>query len=154
MEPVAPVTIKPIEDNKEPVINVIMKITFVVLLLILIGGLGYIITTSNKKPVTKIIPTLTPTPSIAQLQEFQGKIIELKTIKVSLAKEVNKIEFSFKLETNEKGVKKTQVIFFNKQELETLKVIDSSEKIISYKDLKVGQNIKFDQRYLVINMVK
>ena len=47
-----PVTIPPVTDNKEPVINVIMKIIFVILLLILIGEPGNLFIHKSKNLTT------------------------------------------------------------------------------------------------------
>ncbi|EKE13911.1 MAG: hypothetical protein ACD_12C00759G0006 [uncultured bacterium] len=151
MEPVA---IPSIEDDKEPVINVIMKITFVILLLTLIGGLGYIFITSNKKPTTKITPTkvstrtspvsLTISPTKV---EFIGKIIEMNTHTISPIPGFDNIGLSFKLEINEGATKKPQLFFFEKNELNKLQIIDFVGKIISYEDLQVGQNIKLLRIY-------
>ncbi|MEK7597232.1 MAG: hypothetical protein AAB441_01145 [Patescibacteria group bacterium] len=150
---------EPVSDNSN--INSILKIAFVILLLVLIGELTYFFyIIPNKKPTTKVIPTFAPTkaptpilitnkPVITLLPEYQGRITELDIFKAISSSEA-KIKFSFKLEE----VKIPSVFFFDKNELENLKVIDSTGKIISYKDLKVGQNIRFDLIRLIINVIE
>ncbi|EKE14188.1 MAG: hypothetical protein ACD_12C00636G0003 [uncultured bacterium] len=159
MEPVAPVTIPPVEDDKEPIINVIMKITFVLLLLVLIGGLGYIIKSSNKKPATKITPTLTPspviitekdpTPPIAHIQEFTGEILEIRSTNIESLFDGYNPEFIMSIKKTSNIVKGPLMInyAFDKKDLEKIQVKDSSGKIISYRDLIVGQNVKIVEVY-------
>ncbi|MEK7597614.1 MAG: hypothetical protein AAB441_03125 [Patescibacteria group bacterium] len=144
---------EPVSDNSN--INSILKIAFVILLLALIGELTYFFyIVPNKKIATKVIPTLAPTlaptpvsftPSPIK-QEFQGKIVEVNTVKVAITPEVSK-EFYLKVERDVKGVKDLFVISFDNNILSKTKVIDSEGKIISYKDLKIDQIIKIISIY-------
>lgn len=143
--------------------NLGLKIMFVVLFLVLVGELVYFFyIVPNKKIATNVVPTILPTrvptltPTLIPLtptnpptpvsltafpakQEFQGKIIELDVFKVAQTSESG-IGFSFKLEVNKEPI----VFFFDKNKLSYIKVIDPSGKIISYKDLKIGQNIRLN----------
>ena len=148
--------------------KLVLKIMFVVLFLALLGELGYIFVTTNKKSTTTFViptsgPTIIPTkilipvsasPSVkTPITEYQGKIAELNVIKVTPTPGANNIEFSFRLEVNDGKTKKPQIFFFDENELKLLKIIDSTGKAISYKDLKVGQNIRVNLRLIEINVL-
>jgi hypothetical protein len=105
------------------------------------------------------IPTKAPNPTTTEIKklptvlEFEGIITTINSIKIinsptSSESSENKIEFSFNLESGDtEWAKQSKIFFFNKTELNTMKVFDTTGKIISYKDLKVDQTIKIIQKY-------
>ena len=151
---------EPVSDNSN-IINSILRITFAILFLVLIAELTYFFyIVPNKKVATNIIstpaPTLiptptviakkTPTPSIALIQEFRGKIV-----KISLG-ELETLPGDYKsvLRLSIEGQKDKNTITrifdfaFSNEYLNKIKVIDLSDKPVSYNELKIGQNIKIN----------
>lgn len=129
-----------------------LKIIFVVLFLALFGEMAYIFTTLNKKDLPRVfVPTTdTPTPTSVPIiitSEYRGKITKLDVFNVNSALKANKIVFSFTLAFDNEEQKDPGIFFFYKNELDRIKVTDPVGKIISYKDLKVGQIITVNQKY-------
>lgn len=128
-----------------------MKITFVLLLLILVGGLGYIFISSktsnkkisNNKVTPTLIPTKAPIPSITPIQEFTGKIVKIEV------SDENKQELILSLvEKSDKTITTIKFYFsINKAGLKKMKIIGLTGENISYKNLKVDQNIKLNLNY-------
>jgi len=167
-----------------------MKIIFIILFLVLLGELGYVFMTVNKKnPTSFIVPTPTLNSrfestkpkidfnscidmlsnyyrsDIATLSttnyylenniantsyvvtELQGEIISFDKA-ASRKVEKNYIqEFYIKLERDVDGKKETFDIIFNSDLLQKTKVEDFSGKIISHKELKIGQTLKVIKTY-------
>ena len=135
--------------------KLVLKIMFVVLFLALLGELGYVFMNLNKKnsliPLNTVIPTIpTPTPTFIPIiitSGYRGKITKLDVFNINPALKANKVAFSFTLAVDNEENKDPLIFFFYKNELTHMKVTDSTGKIISYKDMKVGQTITIDQKY-------
>lgn len=103
----------------------------------------------NPSPTPTPTSTPTPTPTLKredndQIKEYQGKIILFDNSTNS----ANEEELYFNTSYSPDGkIKIIKDFFYNKSDLNFMKVINSNGEIISYKDLKVGQNIRITQKY-------
>lgn len=132
--------------------KLVLRIILIVLFLALFGELAYIFTTLNKKDLPNVFApaVATPTPTSVPIiitSEYRGKITKLDVFNVNPALKANKTVFSFTLAFDNEEQKDPGIFFFYKNELDRIKVTDPTGKIISYKDLKVGQTITIDQKY-------
>ena len=132
--------------------KLVLKIIFVALFLALLGELAYIFTTVNKKESSRLfVPAVaTPTPTsfpIYLTSQYKGKITKLNLVNVDPAIKADKIVLSFVLEIDDEKKEDPKVFFYYRSELKHMKVTDPTGKVISYKDLKVGQTITLDQKY-------
>ena len=81
--------------------------------------------------------------------ESQGQIISFnKNESIALLPKDLQLEFYIKLQREINGKKELFDFFIlDKTTLENTKIADSTEKTLSYKDLKIGQNVKIVETY-------
>lgn len=142
--------------------NLTLKIIFVILFLVLLGELGYVFVTVNKKNIaTRVVPTSINTQNLDYLKpkvyevllvyfdNYQKKTIDIlhsiTEIEGVIAgfEEVNNSEQSVQKEIKDKNKKGLYQLFFYKDN-NNIEVHFSSSKAknIYFKDLKIGQKVK------------
>lgn len=137
-----------------------MKIILVVLFLFLIGELVYFFyIVPNKKITTTIVPTLMPTPEPTKAptsvspttsptkEELQGKIVGLEFNNKNKSEIIiNLEETKDELTLAKKNYYATKFLI-DEEGLKKMKVLGLVGEPLTYKDLKIGQNIKVNLIY-------
>lgn len=153
---------EPVEETSN--VNLGLKILFVILLLVLVGEIAYGVMNSRKKnssqPVisnnklNKLTPALINNKEdINRMLEFKGEIISFENETGAYFPLSHKTEWFLYLDIDTKDSKVKRLFSFDQNDLDSIKVTDSTGNVISYKELKIGQNILLNLNPVEVQLI-